>query len=459
MFKKLSQPVRHYWQQKKNRAKLLPLVIVLITVFVLILFKLTQPQPPVKTQSETIWSVQTHKLEAGARSPQLELYARVESPYTATITSIIDADVKSLDVNEGQLVTQGQRLILLDGTDAEVIYIDRASNVAELEASIQLERNRYKNDMKSLNLEKNLVALAEKKLAREEKTSKTNLTSQSSFDTQKQALQNQQLALNARQLNVTDHPARLAQLEAKLERSRALAKQAKNNLTRAAVLAPFDGIILKTMVSPGERIRSGETLLEMYASEKIELRAQLPQKFIPIVKQALADKQPLYATVKTESDKITVRLDRVSGSINASNHGIDALFLVDSTQANNLTIGDTLETTLKLPALNNVYSVPVSSIYGTNRIYRIEDERLVAIDAEKLGRQYQQGKQFILIRSENLHAGDLIITTQLPHALSGLKVEVHNTAIADDKAELPAKLIAEPEPSVKKKLPVTKIAR
>lgn len=459
MFKKLSQPVKQYWQQKKNRAKLLPLVIVLITVFILILFKLTQPQPPVKTQNETIWSVQVHKLETGARSPELELYARVESPFTATITSVIDADVKSLDVNEGQTVTQGKRLIQLDDTDAEVIYIDRASNVAELEASIQLEKNRYKNDMKSLNLEKNLVALAEKKLAREEKTSKTNLTSQSSFDTQKQALQNQQLALNARQLNVTDHSARLAQLEAKLERGRALAEQAKNNLTRAAVLAPFDGIILKTMVSPGERIRAGETLLEMYASEKIELRAQLPQKFIPIVKQTLAARQALYATVKTPADEdITVALDRVSGSINASDHGIDALFVVDSTQADRLTIGDTLEATLKLPAIDNVYSVPVSSIYGTSRIYRIENERLVAIDTEKLGRQYRAGKQFILIRSENLHAGDLIITTQLPHALSGLKVEVHNATITEDKAESQAELITEHEASDQKKLPVTKIA-
>lgn len=462
MFKKLSQPFKQYWQQEKYRSKLLPLVIVLITAFVLIIFKLSQPQPPVKTQSETIWSVQTHKLETAARSPELELYARVESPYTASITSVIDADVKSLDVSEGQVVIQGQRLILLDDSDADVIYIDKTSNVAELEASIQLEKNRYKNDIKSLNLEKNLVALAEKKLAREEKTSKTNLTSQSSFDTQKQALQNQQLALNARQLNVTDHGARLAQLEAKLERSHALARQAKNNLTRAAVLAPFDGIILKTMVSPGERIRSGETLLEMYASEKIELRAQLPQKFIPIVKQALADKQPLYATVKTQTDNITAALDRVSGSINASNHGIDALFLVDSTQANKLIIGDTLETTLKLPALDNVYSVPVSSIYGTNRIYSIEDKRLVAIDVEKLGSQYQQGKQFILIRSKNLQAGDLIITTQLPHALSGLKVEVHNASIADDEPEpepeTPAELITELEASSQKKPPVTKIA-
>ena len=428
MIKKLSQRIRQYSQQKQNRSKILPLLIVLITVFLLIIFKLLQPEPPVKAQAETIWSVQTHQLINGEKSPHLELYGRVESPYTATITAIIDADVKSLDVNEGQVVSSGQQLIMLDDSDAKLSYADKASYVAELEAQIQQEKNRYKNDLSSIKLERSLVALAEKKLEREEKTSKTNLTSQSSFDSQKQALNNQKLALNARQLNLTDHPARLAQLEAKLDRNSALAQKSQNDLTRATVTAPFDGIILKTMVSPGERVRPGEILLEMYATEKVELRAQIPQKFIGIVKQSLADHLPLYATAKTDYDEITLVLNRVSGSINSGTYGVDALFLVDSTQANKLTIGDTLELTLKLPALNNVYSVPVSSIYGTNRIYSIEDERLAAIDVEKLGSQYRDGKQFILVRNEKLQAGDKIITTQLPHAVSGLKVKVHNAA-------------------------------
>ncbi len=434
MFKNLSHNIRQFWQQKHNRIKALPFVIVFVTLLLIIIFKLAQTQPPVKTQSETIWTVQAKQLSSSAKAPQLELYGRVESPYTADITSIINADVSSLDVNEGQLVSNGQRLILLDDTDARLAFEEKAATVAELEAQIQLEKNRYKSDTDALTLEKSLVALAEKKLKREEKTSKSNLTSQSSFDTQKQALNNQKLALITRQLNVTDHPSRLAQLEANLNRNRALAQQAQNDLVRASVLAPFDGIILKTEVSPGERVRPGEVLLQMYATDQVELRAQIPQKFIGIIKQSLADQVPLYATVKTDIGEISARLNRVSGSLSSGNHGVDALLSVDSSQVNKLTIGDTLEMTLKLPAINNAYSVPVSSIYGTNRIYRIEDERLAAINVEKLGGQYIDGKQFVLVRSEKLRDGDLIITTQLPHAVSGLKVEVHNASIPENKS-------------------------
>jgi multidrug resistance efflux pump len=397
----------------------------------MVIFKLVQPEPPVKAKEEKSWTVQTHRLVEGAKSPQLQLYGSVESPYTATITSIIDADVLTLEVNEGDYVNSGQSLILLDDTDAKLALEDKKSSVAELEALIISEKNRYKNDLAALKLEKSLVTLAEKKLAREEKTSKSNLTSQASFDTQKEALNKQKLALNSRQLNITDHPARLAQLEARLSRNRALAEQAEIDLARATVSAPYDGIILKTMVSPGERVRPGEELLEMYATDRIELRAQLPQKFISIVKHSLTRQQPFQATVKTDNGKRVVTLDRISGSIADEGHGVDALFKVDSGAADTLTIGDTLELTLELPAVNDVFSVPVSSIYGTDRLYRVENERLVAVKVEKLGSQYRDGRQFVLVRNDSLKPGDEIITTQLPLAVSGLKVEVRNQATSD----------------------------
>ena len=443
----LFRPVGSFWQTNRHSPKALSLAVIIVTVMLLLIFKFTQPQPPVKLQEEKAWLVQTQQLVAGEKSPQLELYGRVESPYTATITSSITADIKSLAVKEGQHVTRGQLLILLDDIDVQLTLEDKLSNVAELEALIQSENNRYNNDLVSLKLEKSLVRLAEKKLAREEKTSKTNLTSQSSFDSQKQALQNQKLALNTRKLSVTDHPARLAQLEARLSRNRALALQAQHDLQRATVVAPFDGIILNIMVSPGERVRPGEVLLETYATGQVELRALLPQKFVAIIKQSLANEILLPAKVQTGVGESVFFLSRISGLIAEGGHGVDALFVTNSEAADELTIdeltiGETLEMILVLPPVKNAFSLPLSSIYGSNRIYRVEDERLVAVKVEKLGSQYINDNQFVLVRSEKLKAGDEIITTQLPHAVSGLKVEVHNTVIPQNKSEqqLPGEL-------------------
>lgn len=426
MHQNLPQYFRSFWQQERSRSRALPFVVILVTAVLLVIFKLLQPEPPVKAKEEETWKVQTHHLVDSAKSPQLQLYGSVESPYTATITSIIDADVKSLEVKEGENINRGQVLVLLDDTDTRLALADKKSSVAELEALILSEKNRYENDLAALKLEKSLVALAEKKLAREEQTSKNNLTSQASLDTQKEALNNQKLALNSRQLSVTDHPARLAQLEARLNRSRALTQQAEIDLARSMVTAPFDGIILKTVVAPGERVRPGEALLEMYATGRIELRAQLPHKFISIVKQSLTQQQPFQAKVRTDNGERVVTLDRISGSIANDGHGVDALFLMASDAADSVTIGDTLVMTLELPAIEDAFSVPVASIYGTDRIYRVENERLAGVNVEKLGNQYRDGRQFVLVRSDRLKPGDEIITTQLPRAVNGLKVDVRN---------------------------------
>ena len=179
-------------------------------------------------------------------------------------------------------------------------------------------------------------------------------------------------------------------------------------------------------MSPGERVRPGEVLLEMYATDHIELRAQLPQRFISIVKHSLSQQFSLQAMVKTDNGEQVATLQRISGSMASGGHGVDALFMMESDAAKTLTIGDTLEMTLVLPAIEDAFSIPVSSIYGTDRIYRVENDRLAAINVEKLGSQSRGGRQFILVRSDRLKRDDEIITTQLPHAISGLKVEVLN---------------------------------
>lgn len=434
----LSQLFSSFWQSTRRSPKFLPVAVILVTVILLLTFKFVQPQPPVKTNEEKSWAVQTQKLVDGVKSPQLELYGQVESPYTATITASINADVKSLDIKEGQSVVKQQLLIRLDESDVQLDLQRKIADVAELEALINSEKNRHNNDLASLKLEKSLVSLAEKKLSREEKTSKTNLTSQSSFDSQKQALQNQKLALKARQLTVTNHPARLAQLEARLAHKRALKQQAETDLLRATVVSPFDGIILSTNVSPGERVRPGEKLLKLYATENVELRAQLPQKFISIIKESLSLHIPLHATVKTNHGDIAVELQRISGAIAETGLGVDALFEITDEDADLLIMGEIVEVILNLPAIENVYSVPVSSIYGTNRIYLVEKERLTAVNVEKLGGQIKQGKQFILVRSKKLKPNDEVITTQLPHAVSGLKVEVRNASPATEQDISPA---------------------
>ncbi|MGV6826990.1 MAG: efflux RND transporter periplasmic adaptor subunit, partial [bacterium] len=75
---------------------------------------------------------------------------------------------------------------------------------------------------------------------------------------------------------------------------------------------------------------------------------------------------------------------------------------------------------------SGVISVPPESVYGTRTVYRIDDDsRLERIEVERVGESVDaKGNATILVRSEILQAGDELVTTQLPSAVSGLKVEL-----------------------------------
>jgi multidrug efflux pump subunit AcrA (membrane-fusion protein) len=82
-----------------------------------------------------------------------------------------------------------------------------------------------------------------------------------------------------------------------------------------------------------------------------------------------------------------------------------------------------------LPALDNTVTLPVSALYGTNRVYRITDERIEAVTINVLGNQADaEGKTRVIIDKGALRDGERIVTTQLPSAITGMKVQLRENA-------------------------------
>ena len=80
--------------------------------------------------------------------------------------------------------------------------------------------------------------------------------------------------------------------------------------------------------------------------------------------------------------------------------------------------------TITLPPEADLVALPVQSIYENDRIYLVHNDRLKALTVERLGdHQTRAGEYRILVRSGELEAGQSILTTQLPKAISGLLVQ------------------------------------
>ncbi|MGP4845552.1 efflux RND transporter periplasmic adaptor subunit [Marinobacter sp. 1Y8] len=404
-----------------TKRRLLPLILIAIAVALIIVMSLLKPVPPESTAQEKAWPVQTAMLDAQSRSPQLRLLGRIETPYQSTLSASVTANVDALPRLEGQTVERDDVLIELDDTEVKLLLAQREADVAELESQLTQEQNQFASDKRLLAREKQLVAIAQSGLDRENKLQASKLSSQSRTDQASQSLQAAEISMVNRQLAVANHDSRRQSLQARLARAQALLDQSRLDLERTEIRAPFTGVIVSIEVSPGERVRPGEVLATLYSTHDLEVRAQIPMQQAGFVAQSLNDGQPVTAQAQLGQSTLNLTLNRLSGQVNAGAGGIDGLFGFED-KAPAAALNRTLDLTLNLPLQPNLFAVPVSALYDEHTLYRITDGRLESIDVQLTGERFENGRQQLLIQSDTLKTGDPILTTQLPNAISGLKV-------------------------------------
>ena len=409
----------------------LPLIILGAAIAIMILLFLTKPSPPTVATKEKAWLVDVVPVRLGANHPTLSLLGSVTSPFDAELSSVIQADVLNVPVREGDAVEQDQLLIVLDKRDIQSLVTQRQADLTELKASLKAEMNRYASDQKALKEEQKLLQVARDALARQARLKSSNLVAQERLEQAESQVAQSALSVTSRQQAIDDHPNRMKQVEAKISRAQALLNDAERDLTRSQILAPFDGVVTSVQVSPGERVQIGQTLASLYDLDQAEVRAQIPDKYLSIIRQALLENQNITARAVYQGQALEFDLDRISGQSNAGAGGVDAFFRPLVTNVP-LILDSAIRLNTLLPALPNTFTLPISAIYGTNRVYRVEDERIQAVSVEILGQLVNEaGETQVIIKQGELSENDQIIITQLPNAISGLKVELKDKVSAE----------------------------
>ena len=403
----------------RDRLKQLPPValVILGTILAIVLLAVFKPSAPTRDVSERHDRVRFILADPGAHSPQIQLFGRVQSPRAASLTAVVTANVATIPVRAGSKVSAGQLLIQLDDTEAALAR-DRARATRD-EAAAHL---RYQSDKKNLALEKKLAQLSEDNLQRLQSLRGKQLVSQTQLDQAEEAKARAELSLGQRQLSVSDFKNELARMEARLASAEAQLQQAELDLTRTRVEAPFDGTVTHIPVAPGERVRPGEPLLSLFADADLEVRAQIPERYLAAVRNGL-DQGELAASTDLEGRTLALNLKRLAGEASDARGGIDGLFeFVDGVPA--AALGRPLTITLTLPARDNLIAVPATALHGLNRLYLIDDDnRLQRTAADIVGEAMEQSQSQLLLQVPDLQGGERIMTTQLPQAIVGLPVD------------------------------------
>ncbi len=401
---------------------LLPLLFIALAALTFQLLVASRPQPPSQPVPERTWSVATITAAAATHQPELTLYGKVEAPYMTTLSASVTAFVSAVNTAEGRQVAADELLVRLDPHDVNLLLAQRRAELDNVRARIAAERLRHQADQEALLIEQQLLALAERAVSRFENLARRQVGSENQLDDARRSYQQQALALSSRRLAIADHPHRLQQLLAELQRNAALLESAELDLARTRIQAPFAARIARLQVAPGDRVRSGDPLLSLYSLDRLEVRAQIPSRWLATIRSALA-RGDLRAQARLEEQRVPLRLDRLAGEVDGGRAGVDALFAISGREAA-LEPGRALTLSLRLPPVSNSFALPPQALYGVDRIYRVTDGRLEAVRVQRIGdRRSAAGEPLILITSDALRSGDRVLVTQLPNAIHGLRVK------------------------------------
>lgn len=405
------------------RRWLIAVTILAVAIAGFIWLQNTAPETPAKARQTPAVTVKTITVNKQSLSPEITLYGRLESPADSTLTAAIEANIKALHVLEGDAVDADSLLLRLDDTETNILLRQRQADVAEIKAQIAAEQARLKNDQALLKTQQNLLNLTQKAVDRAQMLQDRKLGAQALIDEALATQQQQQLALQQLQFAIADQPLRMAALNASLKRAEALLDQARVDLQRTEIRAPFAGRIADLQVAVGERVTSGDALLRLYDPQQLELRALIPSRYLSAIQQAFNDNQKITGKARLNDRDYRFRLRQLAGAEQPDSGGREGLFQLQG-DAGLLALGSFVSLQLKLPAQADLIAVPFSALYGLQSVYRVTDDRLEALTIEKAGERLSaDGQQQLLIRSPALKDGDRLITTQLPNAISGLLVK------------------------------------
>lgn len=401
--------------------RLIPVLILAVGILGFLLLKLTRPEPEPITASERSWRVEVQEVEPGTHTPMLPLYGEVHAPEQLTVAATLAGRIAERPVTEGQPVAGGDLLVALDEADIQPALAQAEAQQRDLQAQIRSEQVRYRNDQAALASEQAILDNARRQLERTRSLVSRNLASREALEASTDAAARAGLTVNTRQRAIEEHPARLQSLQAKLAQAEANLESTRRDAARARMTAPFDGIVTDVQVATGDQVSRNEPLLSLYPVDGLELRARVPQVFHAELLAALANGDTLRAV--SSDGRYRFRLVSFAGTSDAA--GTDAILALEG-DPKGLRPGALVPVTLQRASRADSVVIPFSALYGADSVYLLTPQgRMKRVEVERIGEAAgRNGERSLLVSGEALVPGARLITTHLPNAVTGLKVDV-----------------------------------
>jgi len=232
----------------------------------------------------------------------------------------------------------------------------------------------------------------------------------------------------------------LAQARAALAAAKASKETSQRNVERCEIRAPFDGMVAKANVRPGQFVSLSTPLGEIFSTDVAEVRLPLPLGDLDFIElpdtgKTVALDQAQKVTLASKNGGQTLewqgRIVRSEETIDPVNRMVYVVARVDDPyrlakqDGPTLRRGTFVKATITGRTQENVVSLERTALRGKDEVWVAKDGKLTFRTVEVV---YTDKDKVVL--SEGLQSGEKVITSLLAGVINGMGIEIQIDSLA-----------------------------
>ncbi|MFZ8897596.1 MAG: efflux RND transporter periplasmic adaptor subunit [Alphaproteobacteria bacterium] len=389
------------------------------------LLVLTKPEAASNPAEEREWVVDTISIKRTNLQPNLKLFGRIISSRDADLRPLVEGRIVETGSNfyAGGRVRKGELLVAVDTFKYETEIVDAEAAVLEANAALEEAKSDLAANQELVVFDKEQETLRKIDLDRKKSLLGNGVVSGKSFDDARFAYLSSRQNRVVRFETIARLKAQVSRLTASVTRAEVRLKRAKRDLEETRLHAPFDGILVDVSAAIGKRVSSSDKIARLIDLERLEARFHMSDaQFGRLAVNGGFQGRPAEIIWRAGETliKLNATLSRVQGEFDATSGGVWLYAPISGGQnIYDLRPGAFVEARTPDISYENVFRVPESAVYDSERVYFVKNGRLVE---ESISVLTLDG--FDALISGDIAEDSRLVVTRIPEIAPGLKVQI-----------------------------------
>ncbi len=270
------------WSYKKLLI-IIPLVLSILTVFLLVSFKKGPEKLAVTEVSKPVRIINVKNVNLVPRA--IGYGKAAPADVWKAVAQVSGKIVKTSEIlRQGNMCKAGTFLLKIDPREYELAVVRMEASIAEVKARISQLKTEEKNQKLNLSIEEKSLKLSKVEWERQKKLYRKDVISASNFESETQKYNSQLLKVQSIKNSIKLFPSNKRQLSATLSLNQANLEQAKRDLANTVIKAPYNSRITEVSIQKEQFVQKGQVIITADGTSSTEISAQIPvDKFFNIV--------------------------------------------------------------------------------------------------------------------------------------------------------------------------------